>query len=1114
MSIRDPFYADIEQALGTVQLDTDLFERLAAELVESKGYATNLAVGGADNGYDFEILDALSEPGPGVVTTSDRVTANLGRNLDRNKTNCPRAARKTYVVTSSVLTSRKRDNLKKAATERGYTYLGASDRHEVARYIYAHPHWAQEFLGLTGQPSALSVVPRSSRPLADVPIVGRELVGEQLRGLDHDALLVGSPGCGKTALMARLVADGAGSFMVSTDLTAVANAIRQQQPRLIIIDDLEDVAAASRDLIRLRTEIGADFSIIVTDWEANPELRQALGLADGDVITLDQLTRDEIVSVVESMGVSGPRPLVREIVDQAEGVPGLAVTLSQAALAGDFRDLFDGNRLGTLMESAVNRLLGNPHEGDRVVLALGAIALAGDAGLTVEETADFVGVSRGELQGLLRRLTSGGLIHSDRRRVTLRPRPLRRYMIRKAFFGAVAADHTPLLAVVPSPGETAKELVLASRAGAVVPDLLELVIASGEPMAARYYAGSGEREARELLEAAPGLASHVATEALHMAPEIAIPLLLTLAVGDARELHNTPEQPLRLIKDWANSGFPGRGEAVARKRIVVGAALRWAANGNDFDTACRACSEVLRTVFEGNETDPGAGMTFHMVRGMLTDKEIEELAPIWSDMRDAIAAAGDAPWPSLLSTCWDLVHPSVFGDSSVQSFEGSRRFGESVITDLGDLAVGHPGVLDRLNTMRSQLGHTEFYAIPKDYETLLGEHEHTDWRREEQERTDLITQLASEWSEGDPAAFVSRLNWLQSEAAVAGKGGYDRSPQLCHIVAQRVADPGRWLAALAEGGVTSTCLLPFLQRAVQDDSDDWETIALPILNDSALEAAAVEVALRASHISEPMWATLSPRLPRYSRYIDILCLREQVPRVTLRRLLHHDSPEVTHATAIGMWTGETRGAIPDELRQEWEDAVVGIGDDEYWLEEILASSPPMAVRWLEARIESDDWRALWNRKNVQAAASIIDDDQRLDMLRRLPEHFYLDDVTTTLIGDSDDVYRQVLRDPSLNAHWEDPLKRSADDSWRRRAGISLEEGRSPQQVARASMLSSDSWSGPESAHLQAQIDEFTRWLEDPDNRIQQVASMIIVWLTERRERALVDERREAIEGLR
>ena len=56
VSIRDPFYVEIEQALAA-PLNKDLFERLAAELVESKGFPTNLAVGGADNGYDFELLD-------------------------------------------------------------------------------------------------------------------------------------------------------------------------------------------------------------------------------------------------------------------------------------------------------------------------------------------------------------------------------------------------------------------------------------------------------------------------------------------------------------------------------------------------------------------------------------------------------------------------------------------------------------------------------------------------------------------------------------------------------------------------------------------------------------------------------------------------------------------------------------------------------------------------------------------------------------------------------------------------------------------------------------------------------------------------------------------------
>ena len=89
---------------------------------------------------------------------------------------------------------------------------------------------------------------------------------------------------------------------------------------------------------------------------------------------------------------------------------------------------------------------------------------------------------------------------------------------------------------------------MASHAGAVVPNLLNIVKASGNMMAACYYAISGKRQARELLEAEPRLAIHVATEALHTAPETVIPLLLDLAVSDPRELHNTPDQLLRLAE--------------------------------------------------------------------------------------------------------------------------------------------------------------------------------------------------------------------------------------------------------------------------------------------------------------------------------------------------------------------------------------------------------------------------------------------------------------------------------------------------------------------------------------------------------------------------------------
>lgn len=1112
MSIRDPFYIEIEHALGAASLDTDLFERFAAELVQSKGHPTNLVVGGADNGYDFEIVDTLAEPGPGVATTSDRVTDNLKRNLDQNLKNCPHAAKKTFVVTSSILTPQKRESLKKAARERGYVLLGAADRAEVARYIYSNPHWARDLLGLSGQPSALSVVPRTSRPLVEVPLIGRDGALAALQGLTGDALLVGSPGSGKTALLSHLVTQGRASFMVTTDMAAVANAIRHQKPEMIAIDDLGDTIAAVRDLVRLRGEIGADFKIVATDWESDPGLQQLLGLGEDSIIHLERLTRPEMVDVVAAVGVTGPRQLVKEIVDQAEGVPGLAVTLTQTALAGDFQALFDANRLGTLMSATVVRLLGSPVEGGRAVLALGAISLAGDAGFSVEEVAAFLGCPKGDVYGLLRRLTPGGIIRPDRGRVTVRPRPLRRYMIREAFFGVSPVDYMPLLSVVSDMGETAEELVLAKRAGAVVPGLLDLVLASRSVNAARCFTGSGTREATSLLDAAPDLAVSVAGEALHTAPERVIPLLLAAAVGDERELHNTLDQPLRLIKDWANAGPLRAREAVTRKRAVVCSALKWAADGNDFYTACRACAEVLCTMFVGHELDPGAGMTVSITHGILTEEEIGELGSLWRDVRDAVEKAGDVPWPSLLSMCRDLVHPNAFGDPPKEAQQASRALGAAVIEDLGELAKNHPGVLDRLNTMRCHLGHEDRYSVPEDYPVLFGEYEHDDRKQEQKRRGDAIAALALEWSRKKPSEFACRLNWLREEAKVAGKWGYDLSPSLCHALAERVQDTRQWLTEMAAAEVSSDCLLPFLDRAITQGADDWEAIALPVLDDPSLEEAAVNVALRADGMSDAMWGRLAPRLPRHCLVIDLLCLRDQVPAATLSRLLDHESPVIAQSTAVGMWGGEVHGAIPEELSQRWQDAVVRIDADEYWLKEMLPSSPVMAERWLRARIENESWRALSNRENLRAAASALAEDQRLSILRALPESFYHEAVVGALLGDSESLYREVLRDKSLQTYWGDPLGRGPDETWRRLVRVALDEGLSADQIARASICRSGGYFGSQSGYFQGMIDEFSERLGDSDEDIGEVARLAIALLEERHRRALRDEREEAIEG--
>ena len=721
MASRDSFYTAIEQSLGLGGLDDELFERLGAELVQSNGYPTQLVVGGADNGYDFELSDADREPGPGVVTTGAQVLSNLRRNLVRHRETCPRAARKTFVVTSRSLTPQKRRNLMKCAEEEGYVLLGVADRAEVARYIYAHPQWATDLLQLSGRPSAVSPVPRTSRPLVELPLVGRDHPLDRLRKGAGDVLLVGRPGSGKTSLLAQLARDDLGAFLVDLDPSALAHAIRAQRPGVIFVDDVPSPGDAVRDLIRLRTDLTAPFRIVATSWERDAGVMQSLGLQDDDVVELDRLTRDQMVDVVRAVGIIGPAQLVREILDQAEGIPGLAVELAQAALNGDLAKLLHGDLLGSLMTVSVERLIGRGVKGHEALHLLAIAALAGDDGLTAVELANAVGDSASHVASVLRTLEPGGLVFPRGDRVTVRPRPLRRYLIRAAFFSTAPLDYHLALSFVPHLGHATTELVLAQAAGASVPDLLELVLESGDVTAARHFAALGAHEAAKLLDAAPQLAVPVARQALHTAPEATLPLLLTAAIGDDRELHSSPDHPLRILKDWVLGGRPGTRDALMRRDIVVRGARAWAGTSGDTSVAVRACCEAFSLAYESQELDPGAGIKLTLTRGTLTPDEIGRLGPLWAEVLLLLKATAHLPWPTLLSMCHQVAYPVLGTGGSPELTKASHALASSMVRDLGELGRSHPAVLDRLNTLMASIGEGDMFLVPEDYRVLFGD---------------------------------------------------------------------------------------------------------------------------------------------------------------------------------------------------------------------------------------------------------------------------------------------------------------------------------------------------------------------------------------------------------
>src|SRR5947209_9343459 len=263
---RDPFYEEILAGLnGLSDSDRTLFQDCMTDLLRDTFPSLVPVRGGKDSGMDGAIADGEGEPYPLVVTTAEDVERNLTRSLDSFlKRKRPR--RKVALATSQALTPERQHKLKDLAQKKGFMLVWLIEQSGVADRLRENGYWRERLLGLTGEPSTLSVVPASRRPLLDIEPIGRDGDIEWLRTTSDDRVLSGAPGSGKTFLLYHLTRQGWGVFVVNPE-GSVAKDLRNQKPEVVIFDDAHLQPEFLVELLRLRQEMKLSFSIVATTWE-------------------------------------------------------------------------------------------------------------------------------------------------------------------------------------------------------------------------------------------------------------------------------------------------------------------------------------------------------------------------------------------------------------------------------------------------------------------------------------------------------------------------------------------------------------------------------------------------------------------------------------------------------------------------------------------------------------------------------------------------------------------------------------------------------------------------------------------------------------------------------
>lgn len=1124
--LRDPLYRAIEKRLSEERLDPELFERCAADLLGTEYAGLAPVRGGGDAGMDGSIPSADSAPVPLVCTTGKDVIANLTRSLHSYMKHGG-GSRSVVLATSQSLSPTRRRNLENRARELGFTLLNIHAQDDFVNRLYRSAEWRLELLGLTGDPPALSALPRSQRPFASQPLLGREPELEWIRTQGGDCLLVGQPGAGKTAVLSTLALIGEGLFVITDELGRVADAVRTQVPNRIFVDDAHRRQDLLLELRTLREEIGAAFRIVATCWPGEREaLQRSMGLPVEAVRDLPLLPRKVMADIVRATGITGPDLLIAEILNQAQGRPGLAVTLSLLSLQQGTADLATGQ---FLYHDIVRDLRGLV--GEKVVPVLAAFAVGGRAGMQMATVAQALSLSVVEVWDMTTQIAAGGVLReTPGKTLAVEPAALRDALIRSVFFaGAHSLPIGPLLDAAPDRACAALVLARARQRGTNVPDALlraqlEGCIPSsqwlqGESRKAWLtYAYSGPEAVDWILDHYPDLLDVIAWAGLAQNPGRTIRLLLAQAVGDDRELPGHPEHPLRILQDWVKAGRPATDAALDRRRHVLDVLLHSAREGTvDPDVARRTLPIVFTPEYDVTEDDPITQDAFTFQSSHLTSTELQMLLARWPDALEILRIVGLDGTRELdpLVRLWAF--PGMLrGHVSDEVIEVARTGAEQMLEDIAALGRDHSGIVTWTARLAERAGLTP--SLPEDreadFQVLFPKEDfrgdHTARLRRQHAAAD---ELAARWAGENPTTVAARLTRYDREAVLSGH----RWPWLTDVaaegIARRAADQIEWIDALVANEARPELVAPFLQRMMEAGGGQVGYVWHRLFDTVKYRWLCLSVALRAPSLPDDVLARTLASISKAPELVEWACLRSEVPAGVLARLLQHEAGAVAAAAAKGVWAAGEPGQVPADLYKSWRSAVVEHVKSDYILEAVFAHDPTIARDWLVARAREDE--QFWSRHDdaFEKAVSVLDVETRRELLSTLRAGAGPVGLFGMLVGDNPELFRILLSRKELESVHLEPLYGRPTQQWAKMVKIALEAGYSPAELASAPHSLGWSWTGNESAMWQGWVDAFAPLEEHQDGRIREIGRLGREWAERQRDAAAEREHAERVYGL-
>lgn len=946
----------------------------------------------------------------------------------------------------------------------------------AAGLIWKLPALVDLFFGTARSP--LSHFPATSRPLNDTEMIGRDEVLGSLVDSTNDALIIGQPGAGKTLLLIAYVERASGWFVHGGNRDELVKAIRRCSPGTLVVGDAVPDDPRIIELRQIRNELGLPFRILVDcwPWSANG-VATAMAVGPISTITMQPLTADEIVEVIEGAGLIGPNSLIAEIREQANGRPGLAVTLANLCLSGDVNHVQLGRELLTDVEVSIGRVI------DKTALQLLAgLAAGGERGMGLEATADMLGISLADARTTIRALGTAGVItetHSGS--IIVEPRQLRYALVRDVIFQGNGESYIERVLRIAEDVNSVVDLLIYSKGhGASVSDsyIRDLVSRYRDRRNIKLYAHLGGEECQWVLDQNLLGILEVIGPGLRYIPEIALRALLDASATDSRQLNATPDHPLRQIEDWIKSPSVSDGEPLNRRELLLEALEQWPGVTENGAVAAAALQFAISPELQGGELDPGSGSTYTISGGHLSAQDVDSILEFWPRARALLGQLDRKADSKILELLHVWVYPGRLrlgrgptSDVDAAMTKGARM----MVNEVSKLFPDRNALQLKLEEASFSLGmnlHDSF--VDPDFAVLYPV-DVTGERFELPEDTPkAIDEIAARWAALSPKEFVDKLMQYELDARHASLRYPRNTPVLCNKVAEQTAYPVEIARRLLDCGAESDLTQHFIKRVESINPKDWEELIRIGLEIDGSKGTCAIAALRNQSISQDLADLCLRELYGNEFAIYFTCRMGELPPCRIDDVLTHANRDLASAAANGIWASKENIELSEQQERDWATAIVDTSIDNGGnFRKLLDEKPELRAQWVAKVLNADSQRLFKIERLILEEISKLAVPERIDAIDALPDRFFYEGIVERLVGVDSDAYRALLRRNSLR-HMHLVFIGHHIQEWAALIPVALECGYSEQELASAAV---GHFPGP-SALEEPDWNEFIRKMND------------------------------------